>query len=252
MTDQDLCQALRALGSRIEADVPVDLAPAVLGALPTRPTGRPRWVRTLVIAMAIVVLAAGGAIAASDSLREWLFGEGVDLRRVTTLPAVSTVRGPAELGAGTETTPAAAAAAMGMTLPTSPQLGPPDAVLLARTAAGPAVTLVWRAGPDLPGAPFAPGIGALLTIGPERDANDPFMITKETSPGTTTDFVRIPGIGEAGWIAGAPHAVTLSDGTQQQFRLAANVLLWSQGSRLHRLETTLGKAEATALAAGLR
>jgi hypothetical protein len=256
MTDVDLQQALRALGSRLEAAPEPDIASAVLARIsaPTRVRPLPprRRLRTALVAAALLLLAAAVAFAASRTVRGWLLGHGADVRRTATLPPATIARDLPALGLGAPVSQAVAERALGRALPVSPRLGAPAAVLLARTTGGPVVTLVWAPARGLPAAPAVPAVGALVTIGPEGTGDDAFIVAKSLGSSTTATFVTIPRVGDGVFIAGAPHAVRLFDGRSLGFRLAANVLLWADGTRLVRLEGALSRDAAIAIAASLR
>jgi hypothetical protein len=215
MTDDDLIRALRELGASLP-DGP-DLAPAVLARLDA--PARRRGVRPLILAFAALLVVAATAVAASDRLREALFGAGVEIRRVETLPPVETEAGPV--------IPAPPS------LPVSATLGPPDSV---RDEGAGTYALLWRR--DDP---------VLLTVTARFD--DIPVIGKLLAARTSVEVVTIAGIGDAIWIAGAPHAVTFPDGRVERFRLARNVLIWSDGERTYRLEGSFDRAAAAALAA---
>ena len=255
MTDIDFPQALRALGTRLEAEPDVDLAQAVLARIgPTTPqparTRRP--LRIALVGVAIGLLAAAVAVAASQTVRVWLRDHGVDVERSRSLAPSTTAADLAALGLGRPVTPATAKDALGQRLPTSDRLGAPTTVLLDRTSAGEVVTLVWRPGPALPATPVLPDVGALLTVGPPGTGDEAIIIGKSLTPRSSSQFVEIPQLGSAVWIAGAPHAVRLFDGRTVGFRLAANALVWSDDSRLVRLESALPRSAAIAVAASLR
>ena len=262
MSDQELTLALRALGHRLEAEPVPDLAPAVLARLGEVGAPRRGW-RPLVLALAVLLIAAAVAVAASDRVRDFLFGAGVNVERVATLPvtttapagnitapAATTAPGPpagpapfASLGLGRPVTASGAANALGGGVPATALLGPPDAIFRAETADGPAVTLAWR-----------PADPVLLTVVPAHDADDPFLIGKELTQQTTAEFVNLPDGGEGVFVSGAPHAVTLFDGRQVRFRLAEDVLLWrpAGSDRVYRLEGRFDRARAIQLAGSLR
>jgi hypothetical protein len=256
MSDADLQQALRALGSRLEAAPEPDLAHGVLARIAAPATVRElpprRRLRTVLLAAALVVLAAAVAFAASHTVRGWLLGHGADVRRTATLPPATTARTLPALGLGTPVTPAVAARALGRPLPRSGRLGAPAEILLDQTVAGPAVTLVWAPTRGLPAARAVPAVGALLTIGPEGTGDDAIFVAKSLTSSTAAAFVSIPGVGDGVFISGAPHAMRLFDGRSIGFRLAANVLLWADGTRLARLEGGFSRDAAIAIAASVR
>jgi hypothetical protein len=252
MSEQELTLALRALGRRLDAEPVADVAPAVLvriaGEVPAR-----RRLRPVVLAFVALLLIAATAVAASDDLRRWLRGSGVDIQRVEILPPVVTVpettattsgttTAPvaasfAGLGLGTRVDAAAAEKALGIPLPVSSELGPPAAIFSADTADGPAVTLAWT-----------PADPVLLTVVPAHDENDPFLIGKALTSASSVDYLTLSDGREGIYISGAPHAVTMFDGRKVQFRLAQDVLLWRPtGPRVYRLEGTFDRARALAL-----
>jgi hypothetical protein len=57
------------------------------------------------------------------------------------------------------------------------------------------------------------------------------------------------------WIDGAPHVITFEDAAgdihEEETRLAGNVLMWERAGVTHRIETTLPREEALALAESL-
>jgi hypothetical protein len=247
MSEQELTLALRALGRRLEAEPVADVAPVVLARL-AEPVPSRRRVRPLVLAFVVLLAIAATAVAASDDLRRWLRGSGVDIQRVETLPATvpppaTTAPGAAvpfaALGLGERVDPATATAALGRPLPASALLGPPAAIYRAATAEGDAITLAW-----------SPADPVLLTVVPAHDENDPLLIGKSLTAATSVDFVTLSGGGEGLYISGAPHAVTLFDGREVRFRLAEDVLLWRpDGDRVYRLEGSFSRDRALELAA---
>jgi hypothetical protein len=250
MTDVEL--ALAGLGRRLEAVAPdLDLVDAVLARLDAAtPLRRRRPWRPVLLAAAVLALLAAGALAASPGLRadlrSWLEGSRIEVRTDTVLPPVTTARSVPDLGLGVPTAPSAAAARIG--LPRLPQpFGPPDAVLVGQ---GPVVTAVWLPSQELPRVGAVPAVGALLTMLPLAPMSDPMVLGKVLGGGTDVSFVTVPGAaGDGGvWIAGAPHAVKLFDGSTLRFRLAANVLVWRVGLVVYRLESALGQDAAIAAA----
>jgi hypothetical protein len=244
VSEQELTLALRALGRRLEAEPVPDVAPLVLARIAATPPPR-RRVRPLVLALAALLLIAATAVAASDDLRRWLRGSGVDIQRVETLPptvpppatTAAGTPGFAGLGLGTRVDEATAVAALGRPLPVSAELGAPVAIYRAATPDGDAITLAWQ-----------PADPVLLTVVPAHDDNDPFLIGKSLTSATRVDYVSLPRGGEGLFISGAPHAVTLFDGREVQFRLAEDVLLWrGEGNRVFRLEGSFDRARAVAL-----
>jgi len=111
------------------------------------------------------------------------------------------------------------------------------------------VTIVWPPGADLPPSAVR-GVGGLLTISGNADATDPHLLAKVLSSKSTVEFVPLAKAdgGDALWIAGAPHAVTVFSGAVLRFRLAGNVLVWRIGALVYRLEGSLPRDAAVAAA----
>jgi hypothetical protein len=253
MTEHELQAALLALGRRLEpSEVDAGFAARVVDRLPavapSPVTGRRPWLRPVLIAAALLLLGAATAVAASDTVRGWLHARGIDARPVATLPETVSIGTIADLGAGSPVGAASAESVLGHPVPQSSTLGRPAAIL-ATTTGEPLVTLVWKSGPDLPGATTIPAVGALLTIAPSRDPNAALFLGKALGGETHVEYVTVPGVGSAVWIAGAPHAVTLFDGSTTTFRLAENVLVWSHGGDVFRFESALELEDAIATAA---
>ena len=251
MTDLEL--ALRGLGARLDAGArEVDLTDRVLARLAERTATRPRRRRlrtAVVLAFALLVLAAS-ALAASPGLRadlrRWLGNAGFDVTRTTALPPARTAVSLPELALGAPISPEEAATRLGLKALPEP-FGPADAVL----AGDAVVSLAWLPQPTLPASAAVPAVGALLTLVPATGENDPMLFGKVLSGSTTVEFVPFaPALdGQAVWIAGAPHVVTMFDGSQVSFRLAANVLVWRVGDLVYRLESGLGRDAMLAAAA---
>jgi hypothetical protein len=253
MTEHELQAALLALGRRLDVgEVDAGLVARVVERLPavapSPDNRRGRWMRPALVAAALLLLGAATAVAASDTVRSWLHASGIDAKPVATLPATVSTRTIADLGAGSPVGAASAGSVLGHPVPQSSTLGRPAAIL-ARTTGEPLVTLVWRSAAGLPAGATAPAIGALLTIAPRRDPDAGVFLAKALGGKTHVEFVTIPGLGDAAWIAGAPHAVTLFDGRTIIFRLAANVLVWSDGGDVLRFESALDREAAIAVAA---
>jgi hypothetical protein len=255
MTDLDLQQALRALGARLEAEPGIDFSSAVLARIgSTAPhAARPRRpLRMVLVGVAVALLAAAVAVAASQTVRGWLRDHGVDVSSGERLAPSTTATDLPGLGFGTPVTAAEAERVLGRPLPISDRLGAPAALLLERAAGGEVVTLVWRPAPRLPASPVLPAVGALLTVGPPGTGNDAIIIAKSLTPTSAAQFAEITQLGPAVWIAGTPHAVRLFDGRSIGFRLAANALLWDRDSRLVRFESALSRDDAIAVAESVR
>ena len=250
MTDDDLVLGLRALAYRLPAQ-PVDLVERIeLAVSLRRPTARRRRapVRRLLVAVLVLVMIASAAFSASDSLRSWLRARGIALTTGAVPPVPRPPVSVAGLGFGH---PLSARDGRRRGIPDVAAFGPPDGYLLATTGGGEVVSAYWRARPDRPGSRALPAVWALLTVGPLRGANDPMFLGKVLSQSTKVEWVSLGPATEGVWIAGAPGAVRLLDGSVERYRLSANVLEWGVGQRLYRLETSLGRDGAAAIASAL-
>ena len=252
----DLGARLQELGSALAFPPLPDVAGSVRERLPDRaasgrrarraPPGawRIAWVpagrRTLVVAMAAVVLLAGVAMAIPGSRHAILRAlglRGVRVERVSRLPAV----------------PRGQAAALG--------LGTPIPLAHARDAAGFAALVV--SGPRAAGARAylahdVPGGRISLLIGSQlvtefRGRSIPFVY-KLIGPRTRVTRLRIDG-DAALYLSGAPHEVLFEggDGTMRtdRVRLVGNVLLWQHGAVSVRIEGTRSEHQALGVARSL-
>jgi hypothetical protein len=231
----ELEQRLVALGASLELPPAPDVVPAVLARLPARPRRRRRARRTLAMALAAMLLLAGGAMAVPPTrhaILEILGLRGVRIERVPQLPPLPTSNG---LGLGQRIPLARARHAAGFT------------ALL--PAGSPAAYL----GRDVPGGRISLLTGRVL-ITEFRGTTTPFIF-KFIGPGTAVKLVRVngnPGV----YLSGAPHEVLFRAQTGQirtdHVRLAGNVLIWQQGPLTIRLEGTRTLEQALALARSLR
>jgi hypothetical protein len=236
----DLEQRLVALGATLELPPAPDLVPAVLSRLPAR--RRPhRTGRTLAVALATLLLLAGGAMALAPTrhaILRVLGLRGVRIERVPRLPAPNQPPQPSaglKLGLGRRIPLARARHATSFTALVPP--GEPAAYV----------------GRDLPGGRISLLLGRVLII-EFRGTTVPYIF-KVLGPGTRLQHVRVNG--RSGfYLSGAPHQVlfqTLTGNIQtDRVRLAGNVLMWQQGPLTIRIEGTRNLAQARALAGSLR
>ena len=140
----ELEQALHQLGGMVEFPPEPDLAAGVrprLGAAPAR-----RWAprRLVAVALAVLVLAIGAAMAvpsARTAVLEWLGIKGVQVTRVDKLPEVSLL---SDRGLGKPVTLAEARRrAPGLVEPHLKNLGAPDQVYFSADVPGGQVTFLW-------------------------------------------------------------------------------------------------------------
>jgi hypothetical protein len=235
----ELEQRLTALGAALEVPPTPDLVPGVLARLPARTRRRRPARRTLAVALAGLLLVAGGAMAAAPTrhlILRVLGLRGVQIERVPHLPTHPAPAPPTalRLGLGHRVTLAAARHAVTFTV-----LAPPGS---------PAV----YAGRDVPGGRVSFLIGRVL-ITEFRGTATPFVF-KVLGPRTKLTHVRVDG-GPGVFLSHAPHQVLFqspnggvrADGV----RLAGDVLLFDHRGITVRIEGTHTLARALALARSL-
>jgi hypothetical protein len=217
---------------------------------------QPAW-QPVAVALLVIVALLSGTLAFSPSARravaDWLGLRGVRIQ-FTPTPSAS----PLPLGTGLNLgermtlSEAQARVPFRILVPHVPELGPPDAVYLRTGNFAEQVTLLWRARAGLPRAAQT-GVGLLLTQ--FQASVDVDYLKKITFEATKLEFLTVNG-GNAFWIAGAPHQVSLvnEDGqlVPETIRLAGNVLLWERGELTLRIESGLTKEGAVRVAASVR
>jgi hypothetical protein len=223
----ELERALVSLGEAIDFPPAPDLRPAVRERLERR-----RFVRPLVFAVALVIVAFGIAMAvpqARSSILRFFHIGAVTIERVQTLPPAR----ERPLAAG-----------LGAALP------------LDQAEARSGVRLVLHA--PRPDRFYArPGLLATLLEYRGRPVllaefqGDQLGITKKLAgPGTTVEPAPIGSFGI--WIAGGKHVLywETSPGQISQIepRLAGDVLIWTEGGRTFRLEGALREEQMLELA----
>jgi len=232
-------------------------------------TGRgPAWRRSLVLAVvALGVLAAiAGAIGfgvpgiriiftgptPSPSASPQASSPGAFSPSPPPSPTVAPSAGP--LGSGLDlgflTTPSEASSMGGfpLALPASSSLGAPDTTWFTEGR----VTFAWRTQPGLPETRAA-GVGLLLTE--FRGSVNQEFFEKMIGPGSTITPVMIGDV--AGWwISGEPHEIVYLDPQGEIIadsrRVAGDTLLWTRGDLTFRMETSLDRGAAIALAETIR
>ncbi len=248
-------RALSELGERLEFPPTPPLAGAVtarlvaerpLRARPPLPQLAvwPRRRRLIALAALGLLLLAGAAAAARLGLG------AIEIRVLHQLPTPTptAVETGLALGRRISLGEAQAAVSFHVLAPSGP--GRPDAVYLDRSPfGGERVVLAWRSRPFIPGIPGTPWGLILMEFRAEGGAA---LATKEIG----VDLARVSratvGGTEAIWITG-PHTLVLRSSTgQREFLVNGNVLAWNRGGVTLRLESTLPKAEAIALAASVR
>ena len=266
LDDAALANALGGLA--VEIDWPAagpaggpDLATRVRARLVAGPAGSPRssWWRParrgLVLALlALLALAAvAGAIGLGLPGLRLILAEPTDAPP-TPAPSATVAPGPpgSDLGLGELVTldDAATWGVGPLRLPTDDRFGPPDAVYLDRSKAR-QVAFVWAADADLP-TTLDPGVGAIL-MAFDGSVDEEFY-QKLIGSGTAVERLTVDG-GPGFWISGAPHYFFYAPSTggvvDDQRRWVGNALIWSDGETTYRLETSLGRDAALAIAGSL-
>jgi len=257
MGEMELERALRELGSRYPYPPTPNLAVAVrlrIVARPAAPVGRLslwRDPRRLALAAAIVLVLVGAAAVINpttrDAIAHFFHVRGVVVSRVSPPPSLSPVT---PLNLGRRTTMADAQSAVSFTIRVPAELGAPDAVYLDSEVPGGEVALAYAPRPGIPLVKQT-GLGVLITE--FRGDLIPGFLSKEVGPSTTLEETSVTG-DPGWWIAGEPHLVFVQvGGTDQQvsLRMAANTLIWEHGGVTYRIESSLSKAGAFRIAAGL-
>lgn len=246
LTDEQLSAALTALGE----DVSFPQAPALTAAVTGRlAADRTRGVRPRVPALAllgrrrVLVLVAVGLLAllALAGAARLAIG-GFEVRvQPTASPSASLppVR-PNAIGDPVSEPEAVARAGFEPALPPGPT---PDEVYVIDSGFGDAgILYAWRpstAYPRIEGTEYG-----LMLIVAQGDAE---FVTKSVNRFDALVDVKVHG-GRAFWIP-APHEVSIStEQGSETFSVTGNVLIWQVGALSYRLETSLGRAEAIALA----
>jgi hypothetical protein len=228
----ELETALRQLGAEIDFPAAPDLASSIRGRLE-----RPRsWRRPALIALAIVVVAIGAALAvppARTAILDWLGLRNVSVVRVDHLPSA---RPLGRLDLGTE-----------LTLVEAKRLAPwmlvpedaPDHAYISDVVPGGRVTLLW-------GTPS--NVRLLLT-----ETTGRAYIEKVVQGDTGVERVRV---GQGGaWFRGS-HIVMFQDRDggfhEGRARLAASTLAWQQGDVTLRLEGDISRENALRIARSTR
>lgn len=218
----ELDVALRELGRHVEFPPTPDIASAIRGRLERR---RP-WLRPVVIAMAILVVALGAVLAvppARTAVLDWLGLRHVSIVRVDELPPTEPI---VRLDLGRETT--LAKAPLWALVPDDK----PDRVFVDDGT----VNLVW-------GDPRKPRL--LLT-----EFRGEAFIEKLIQPNDDVEQVTVNGRPGA-WLE-QPHVVMFKDLRgrirDNSARLAGKTLLWQHGEVTLRLEGDLTKEEALRIA----
>lgn len=225
----ELDAVLTELGRRVEFPPTPNLAPVVRRRLGERRS----WRRPLVLALAVLVVAIGGALAvpaARTAILDWLGLRGVRIVRVDKLPPAPVI-GNLDLGRPVTLTEARRRAPW-LLVPADA----PDGVYISTAIPGGKVSLLW-------GTPTS--VRALLTEFRGQKA----YIEKLIEPDARVEPVDVGSIGA--WLE-EPHVLAFVDRhgrfREDTARLAGKTLLWQQGDVTLRLEGELSKEEALRIA----
>jgi hypothetical protein len=221
------------------------------------PATRPvRRAILLAIALVIIVAAVAGALGLGLPGIRLFLGPAPTTTPAASLapsgsPTPASPSGPpgSSLGMGRPVSPAGLSSAVPFAprLPADARVGPPDAAYLDSGR----LSLVWAPRSSLP-ATLEPGVGLVLTE--FRGRTDPGYFQKSIDSGTTVETVSVSGQ-QGFWIDGVPHFFFYVDEngvTQDESRrFVGKVLIWTSGDLTLRLETSLSRDEAIAIASSI-
>lgn len=224
----ELDVVLRELGRNIEFPPTPDLASAVRGRLGERRS----WRRPVALALALLVVALGAALAvpaARTALLDWLGLKGVRIVRVEELPPV---RANGDLDLGRSVTLAEARRrAPWLLVPAEAS----DRIYVNTSLPGGKVSFLW-------GSPAS--VRLLLT-----EFQGQAFISKLIEPEAKVEPVDV---GDQGVWLEEPHVFAFRDREgnfrESTARLAGKTLLWQQGDVTLRLEGELSKQQALRIA----
>jgi hypothetical protein len=255
MRDASLEARLRDLGGRV-AFPSVDVAASVRARIAEAPAPggarvialpRSRSVRRAVAVAVAAVLVVGGAAVAGRL--------GVPGLKVIFEPKPIPTHVPVgrNLFLGRPTTLSEARGGVGFEIvtPHGQGLGPAS-VYVGKKPVGGRVSLVYPAGPGLPGSRF---IRAGLLITEFSAQLDETFVKKMIVSGTRVTDVKVNG-DQGLWFSGPPHELFYVDQDGSEFadsaRLAGNTLVWSHAGITIRLECHCGLPRALAIAESMR
>ena len=256
----ELEQRLTQLGRELDWPETPELAAAVRQRLaspapaPARRRRRPIvFRRSLAIALASLLVLAGGVFAAVPGVRDAVlefFGlQGATVERQPRIPDAPELR---LLQLGQRTTLERASGELGFTPLLPRAAGEPDDVFVSTRTPGGELSLTYRPGAGMPATGNA-GLG--LLVGEFRGDLAPEYYGKIAGETTRIERLRVDG-DRAIWIEGAPHLFFYrppdSEFAESELRLAHNVLLLERGNLLVRLEGAFDRERAIELARSLR
>jgi hypothetical protein len=246
MTDERLEAALATLGGDLDFPATPTFGEAVAARLTseraagTRPRlpSRALWSRRRVLALATIGLLAALALAAAARLAigtiEFRVQPGV-----TPSPSLAPVE-PDVLG---DPLPAREAIALAGFEPALPSGPPPDEVYVVDSPFGDTgLIYAWRPSasyPTLPGTEW--GLVLIAFQGDDETVVKTVQRFEDVHDATVN--------GERAWWIPVPHVLEIeTDAGFETFSVQGNVLIWEVADVTYRLETSLGRASAIALA----
>jgi hypothetical protein len=272
--DATLDLALRELAPSIAWPAPVsgpsDVASRVrqrlvaVGATgPAARSGPLDWLRArpvrrgllVAIALLLVLAAVAGAVGLGVPGIRIIFGGPTPSFASPTAPAASPKAGASNplgigLGLGTAVSleDAERIGGFDLTLPTDPQIGPPDQAYVFVNR----VALVWS---ERPGLPADADSGVALVLNEFLGSVDRGYYEKALESETKVTPVTVDGH-PGYWISGQPHFFYYVDPSgrpvDDSHRMVGDTLIWSDGDVTFRIESQLGMDEAIRLAESLR
>lgn len=251
----ELERQLTQLGRELDWPASPDLSATVRRRLAPSPHhARPVvFRRSLAIALASLLVLAGGVFAAVPSVRDPVlefFGlQGATVERRAQLPPAPELR-PLDLGK--RTTLAEARATLGFAPLVPGGVGRPDGVFTSSRVPGGELSLAYSPRAGLPDT-RSTGLG--LLVSEFRGDLAPEYFGKTAGGATRVERLRVGG-SDAIWLEGAPHYFFYRPPGAQfedhELRIAQNVLLLERGDLLVRLEGAFDKRRALGLARSLR
>ena len=249
MSDEDLGRALGTLGRELAYPGTPSMAPAVTARLTTdrsaghRPAfpGAALWSRRRVVVLVAVGVFAALALAAAARLAIGSIQIRVQpgVTPSASLPPVV----PEVLGDAVSPEAAVAQAGFAAALPAGPA---PDEVYVVDSGFGdPGLLFAWRPSEVYPALPGTDHGMLLLAL-----QGDEELVVKTVDRFDDVHRASVAGR-RAFWIP-VPHTLSVStEAGTQTYSVAGNVLIWQAADGItYRLETTLGRAAALALAEG--
>jgi hypothetical protein len=252
----ELERQLTQLGRELDWPATPDLSVGLREGLAPAPVRRRRpliFRRSLAIALAGLLVLAGGVFAAVPGVRDAVlefFGlQGATVERREQLPNAPPRRPP---DVGARTTLSAARDSLGFDPLVPEAAGRPDGVFVDSEVPGGRLSLEYR---PRAGLPEARSTGLGLLVDEFRGDLSPDYAGKIAGQATHVERLRIDGE-QAIWLEGAPHFFFYrapgEPFREQSLRIAQNVLLLEHGNVLVRLEGAFGRARALELARSLR